>query len=56
MTTDNQRVASRVDAASSIPSARICFPLELVNERRSFASPFEPPLGRHAIEFGMADL
>jgi hypothetical protein len=38
----------------SIPSVRIRLTFELVNERRSFAQPFEPLRGRQAAKFGMA--
>jgi hypothetical protein len=43
-----------VSLSRSVPKGRVCPAFEFVNERRSFAEPFEPLLGRHAIEFGMA--
>ena len=38
----------------SVPSVRICFSFELVNERRGLTQPFEPLLGGEPIEFGVA--
>ena len=41
-------------AAWSVPSVRICFAFEFVNECRSLTQPFEPLLGGQSMEFGVA--
>ena len=43
-----------VSLSRSVPSARICFALELVNEGCCLTQPFEPLLGGKPVKLGVA--
>ena len=43
-----------ISLSRSVPSGRICFAFELVNEGRCLAQPFEALLGREPVKLSVA--